>query len=50
MKEIDEFNARERRFPFFFFSFFLVISLLQKIMCNFALTIEYYSFVAIGEV
>lgn len=47
MKEIDEFNARERRFPFFFL---LVISLLQKIMCNFALTIEYYSFVAIGEV
>lgn len=48
MKEIDEFNARERLFPFFFF--FLTISLLQKIMCNFALTIEYYSFVAIGEV
>lgn len=49
MKEIDEFNARRFPFPFFFF-FFLIISLLQKIMCNFVLTIEYYSFVAIGEV
>lgn len=48
MKEIDEFNAR--RFPFPFFFLFLIISLLQKIMCNFVLTIEYYSFVAIGEV